>query len=205
MARLPLNKSTLTRRKRELATYREFLPALELKRRQLLHERQKSRAELAALEEREARLRDGIAEDLPMLANRQVKVEGLVRVAEFRVGARNIAGVRVPVCEDIRLETTPYGLMSKPHWVDRVVERWREALRDALEAEIARARLRAIETALARVTQRVNLFDKVLIPRTESEIKRIDIALQDAERAGVIRAKVAKRKSRSIGAEGQAP
>jgi V/A-type H+/Na+-transporting ATPase subunit D len=45
-----------------------------------------------------------------------------------------------------------------------------------------------------KVTQRVNLFEKVLIPRTQAHIRKIQIFLGDAERAGVVTAKLAKAK-----------
>lgn len=195
MAGLPLNKATLTQKKRDLATFRQYLPSLDLKRRQLLLERTKARDTLADVTAREVALRGWIAEHLPMLADLRIKVEGLVWVERLRLGEENIVGVRVPVL--IALETTEprYGLLAKPHWVDRVVERWRLALRLTVELRLCAERLRRVEAALTAVTQRVNLFEKVLIPRTEAEIARIGIALQDSERAGVIRAKVAKRKA----------
>jgi V/A-type H+-transporting ATPase subunit D len=40
----------------------------------------------------------------------------------------------------------------------------------------------------------VNLFEKVLVPRTRNNIRRIRIYLSDSERAAVVRAKIAKRK-----------
>jgi V/A-type H+-transporting ATPase subunit D len=45
-----------------------------------------------------------------------------------------------------------------------------------------------------KVTQRVNLFDKVLIPQAEANIRRILVYLGDAERAAVVGAKIAKGK-----------
>ena len=205
MARLPLNKATLMRKKRELATYRQFLPSLELKRKQLLSARNQAESELAALEESERALTARIGRDLPMLSNRRIRLEGLVRVAGVDLGAGNVAGVRLPTLEAVHLETEPYGLLTRPHWVDRAVAHWREALRLRLAIRVQRERLRLIRAALTTVTQRVNLFDKVLIPRTRSEIARIDIALQEAERAGVIRAKVAKRKTRASAETGTRP
>jgi V/A-type H+-transporting ATPase subunit D len=64
----------------------------------------------------------------------------------------------------------------------------------AIRAQFERHRLDLLQVAVKRVTQRVNLFDKVLIPRTRRNIKRIQIYLSDAERAGVVQAKVAKKK-----------
>ncbi|MEM6429093.1 MAG: V-type ATP synthase subunit D, partial [Deinococcota bacterium] len=48
--------------------------------------------------------------------------------------------------------------------------------------------------AVKRTTQRVNLFDKVLIPNAQETIRRIQIFLADADRAAVVRAKLAKQK-----------
>jgi len=60
--------------------------------------------------------------------------------------------------------------------------------------QVEQERLRRLERAVKRVTQRVNLFDKVLIPRTRENIRRIHIHLADGERSAVVRAKLAKRK-----------
>jgi V/A-type H+-transporting ATPase subunit D len=48
--------------------------------------------------------------------------------------------------------------------------------------------------AVRKITQRVNLFEKVLIPTTEKNILRIRIYLGDAERAAVVRSKIVKTK-----------
>ncbi len=67
-----------------------------------------------------------------------------------------------------------------------------------LELRVARQveqrRLELLDAAVRKVTQRVNLFEKVLIPRSREHIRRIGIALSDAERAAVVRAKIAKGK-----------
>ena len=55
-------------------------------------------------------------------------------------------------------------------------------------------RTRILEQQVRRVTQRVNLFDQILIPRARKNIKRIQIFLGDLERAAVTRAKLAKGK-----------
>ncbi|MEM9656923.1 MAG: V-type ATP synthase subunit D, partial [Planctomycetota bacterium] len=45
-----------------------------------------------------------------------------------------------------------------------------------------------------RITQRVNLFEKVLIPRSQENIKQIQIGLSEQERSAVVRSKIAKKK-----------
>ena len=50
--------------------------------------------------------------------------------------------------------------------------------------------------AVRRITQRVNLFEKILIPNAQKNIQRIRIFLGDAERSAVVRSKLAKAKHR---------
>ncbi len=61
-----------------------------------------------------------------------------------------------------------------------------------VRVDVADKRTEVLEAALRRVTQRVNLFDKVLIPKAEENIRRIVIFLSDQERAAVVRSKIAK-------------
>ncbi len=72
--------------------------------------------------------------------------------------------------------------------------RLRTMLELRVRVQVEQRRLGLLEAAVRRVTQRVNLFDKVLIPRTRDNIKRIKVYLADNERAGVVRAKLAKKR-----------
>jgi len=63
-----------------------------------------------------------------------------------------------------------------------------------IRAQVEERRLALLEQAVKTITQRVNLFDKVLIPRARQNIKRIQIYLSDLQTAAVVRSKIAKRK-----------
>jgi V/A-type H+/Na+-transporting ATPase subunit D len=65
MARLSLSKSTLTQLTRQLKTYQNFLPSLDLKRRQLLAEQEKARRELRELTDRQETLRPMVEKQIP--------------------------------------------------------------------------------------------------------------------------------------------
>jgi V/A-type H+-transporting ATPase subunit D len=55
------------------------------------------------------------------------------------------------------------------------------------------------------VSQRVNLFEKVLIPNARRDIARIKIFLSDIERAAVVTSKIAKSKhARAAAGDGAA-
>jgi len=194
MARLSLSKSSLSKQSRQLKTYERFLPSLDLKRKQLMAERSKARAHLRDTEESIETLRRRVGEALPMLANHEVELDALVRIREVRLGRENLVGTRLPVLEGVEVEVREYGLLAKPHWVDRVAMELTRMLELQMALRVGRRRLELLEIAVRKVTQRVNLFEKVLIPQTRENIRRIRIALSDAERAAVVRAKIAKGK-----------
>ncbi|MBZ9567058.1 V-type ATP synthase subunit D [Modicisalibacter tunisiensis] len=189
-----LNKSSLSRLERQRTLYRRYLPALEMKQRTLLIQRQQSAERLATLRERAKRQQATVGRELPMLADTDVPLEGLVRVATLRLGRENRVGVSLPTLAELTLERTPYDRLAQPHWIDTLVERLETRLRLEVETRIETRRLARLDEAVRTVTQRVNLFAKVMIPRLEKAIARIELYLADQERAAVVRAKLAKRK-----------
>lgn len=201
MAKLALNKSSLARESTQLAEYRRFLPSLELKRLQITAERAKAKETLARLEQHyEQRFAD-LAAALPMLANKHVPLEGLVRLKGVERSEQNLSGTVLPVLGEIDVEVEPYSLLARPHWVDPYIDGMRELLRLNLKRDVARERIDKLIEAEAVISRRVNLFEKVLIPRAERNIKKIRMALADAERDAVVRAKISKRKTAARSAE----
>ncbi len=65
-----------------------------------------------------------------------------------------------------------------------------------MRAEIAGKRLSILSYAVKRIAQRMNLFEKILIPTAKQNILKISIYLGDAERASVITSKLAKQKQK---------
>lgn len=204
MARVALNKASLQREQRKLGTYRRFLPSLDLKRRQLIAEREKARRVYGELEDSLDQLRRQVGEQVPMLANREVELDRLVTVTGVELAEQNMVGTRLPVLRDVHLAVRPYGLLTRPHWVDRLVDLLKRGLELKVRLQVQARRVRLLEEAVRKITQRVNLFDKVLIPRTQENIRSIKLFLADAERAGVVRAKIAKgKRAREAAAEGR--
>ncbi len=110
------------------------------------------------------------------------------------LGTQNVAGVRLPIVVSVEIHRAQYSKLVRPHWVDAVTDRLAEAIRLRIEVEIARKRMAVLEDAVIKVTQRVNLFEKVLMPQAIENIKRINVFLGDAERSAVVGAKIAKKK-----------
>jgi V/A-type H+-transporting ATPase subunit D len=160
-------------------------------------EHNKARRALAELEQRLAKFTPQVAETLPMLANERIDLKGLARITDVTLAQENVMGTWLPKIAEVQIEVHDYAMLGKPHWVDRLVVFLRQILRLKAEIEIAKRREALLAQAVRIITQRVNLFDKVLIPRTQANIQKIRIYLSDAERAAVVTAKIAKQKHAS--------
>lgn len=194
MARLSLNKTALHREQARLQQLQRLLPSLDLKRRQLITERLRARKTLRASETELDALMVGVRERLPMVGDGTLKIERLARVTDVHLSERNLLGVHLPILEEVDIELADYPALTTPHWLDGYQKTLKDILTLTVRLQVERERLRRLERAVKRVTQRVNLFDKVMIPRTRENIRRIHIHLADGERSAVVRAKIAKRK-----------
>ena len=194
MPQLALNKTSLTRETRQLDTYQRFLPSLDLKRRQLIAERNKARRQVAATGAEIKGLEASAGESIPMAADRRLDLDGLVKVASVEVSEENLVGLRLPVLVDVQLQRVAYSLLARPHWVDALASLLETLLQLRIRLSLEQQRLAVLEAAVKKITQRVNLFDKVLIPKAQDNIRRIRIKLSDTEKAAIVNAKIAKRK-----------
>ncbi len=194
MTRLLLTKASLTKQKKQLKIFEEVLPSLDLKRRQLSAERSKARKMLAETRNKLKDLEPEIARELPMLSNQLVDLTDIAKVTEVELREENVMGARLPKVKQVQIQVRDYALLGKPFWVDRLVELLKVALENQIGVQVAQRRVELLQRAERIATQRFNLFDKVLIPQTKANIKKIQIYLADAERAGVVNSKIAKRK-----------
>lgn len=194
MARLLLTKASLTKQKSLLKTYGAILPSLDLKRRQLSAELESARKSLRENKATSDELLSGIGRTIPMLANQRIEVEHLVKVRKVDITDENLLGIIVPKVNSVEFDIQPYGLLTKPFWVDGLVEILRSALMAEIQIQVATRRMELLGEAVKKVTQRYNLFDQILIPSTRRNIRSISIYLSDAERAAVVNSKLAKNK-----------
>ena len=192
MAKLALNKSQLKKENDQLKLFKKVLPSLELKRMQLTSVLSKAQAQLLKDKTEVEQLIDTVAEQLPMLANRQFILAYLVKLKSVQVNEENVVGVRLPSLGSIDFDMSDYSMLAKPHWVDVFVDRLKEMITKRMVLKISEERVAKLEQAVRRITQRVNLFEKILIPTAKKNIQRIRIFLGDAERSAIVRSKIAK-------------
>ena len=196
MARkIKLTRPELKRQRDALERFERYLPMLKLKQQQLQLTVREVRQELSrlrsAVEQAEGRFaRYGtILRDLS-----GVNVRQLAKVEQVRTSTKNVAGVRVPLFEDASFPAADYSLFATPPWVDKALADLREISRECAEMDVVQQRHDLLVRELNRIIQRVNLFEKVKIPETRDNIRRIRIHLGDEMTASVCRAKIAKEK-----------
>lgn len=195
--RLSLNKNALKQQRDHLSMFRRFLPSLDLKRQKLLAAHKEAQAELANLEQEIAEYQQTLENMLPSLGSSTInpeKLNNLVRVRDVVWDEENVVGARIPVIREIKVERVQYSMLTLPFWVDKLVDGLEQIARLRIQLQVNQARVAILGAAARKITQRVNLFEKVLIPQAESNIRMIGIVLSDQERASVVRSKLAKRK-----------
>ena len=195
MAEKPkFNKTALKGQRDALAKYQKFLPILLLKKMQLqLVIRQLE----PVLEAKRRELEETLTSVRPwvrLLSEPSVEIEDYLQIEQVRTKKDNIAGVEVPEFDEVVYKDVLYSLFATPPWLDKAVAVLRRlvALREELRVLLTKERL--LKEELRTTTQRVNLFEKKLIPELRENIRKIKIFLGDEETAAVGRAKLAKGK-----------
>ena len=194
MAKIKLTKNELKVQKDALKMYRRYLPTLTLKKQQLQSE---IRAiEIKAKETRQAReaLEQGFTDWIAVFSEKDAFPQGIVTVSNIRKGTGNIAGVAIPTFEGADFARGDYDLYATPLWVDLAANHIERAILLDLEAEVFDEQVRLLEAELRSTSQRVNLFEKVKIPETLANIKKISIYMADQQVSAVVRSKISKRK-----------
>jgi V/A-type H+/Na+-transporting ATPase subunit D len=194
MAAIALSKSSLQQQRNRLHLFQRFLPSLELKRQQLTAEYRKAQQVLAEAERGADHASHSLTALLPILGSSSMKLTGLVRLRRIDVAEEDVLGLRLPTLRGAEFEVANYSLLATPFWIEALVACLKEVITYRIRLQVYRQRVTRMHAAVRRVTQRVNLFEKVLIPNAKQSIARIEIFLSDVERAAVVTSKIAKAK-----------
>ncbi len=195
MAIVKLTKNELRSQQTRLALFERYLPTLQLKKAMLQFEVQQAVAEIAMLKELFERARETVERFAPLLLDKAaVDPVYYAEIVHVKKRYENVTGVEIPIFEEILFNKDDYRLLDTPLWLDKAVEFLREFVVAREKINIAEEKKRALEKELREVSIRVNLFEKILIPRAEANIKKIKIFLSDQQLGAVAQAKVAKQK-----------
>jgi len=194
LAKIKLTKNELKVQKDALKMYRRYLPTLTLKKQQLQSEIRTIEAKAKAVRKEREDLEFGFREWIAVFSEMEAFPKGIITVSNIRKGKGNIAGVDIPTFEGADFTRGDYDLYETPLWVDIAADHMEKAMSLDLEAEVLDEQVRLLEIELLATSQRVNLFEKVKIPETEENIKKISIYMADQQVSAVVRSKISKRK-----------
>ena len=194
MAKIKLTKNELKVQKDALKMYQRYLPTLTLKKQQLQSEIRGIEAKAKAVRLQKDELEKEFEQWIDVFSEEEVFPEGIITVANIRKGTGNIAGVTIPTYEGADFSRGDYDLYETPLWVDLAANHMEKAMELDLEAEVLEEQVRLLQKELLTTSQRVNLFEKVKIPETRENIKKISIYMADQQVSAVVRSKISKKK-----------
>ncbi|MBO5180813.1 MAG: V-type ATP synthase subunit D [Paraprevotella sp.] len=178
MIKFQYNKTSLQQIEKQLKLRQRTLPIIKSKETALRLEVKKCKADAVLLEKE---LESQMLGYESMYALWGEFDPSLVALKDVELGVKKIAGVRVPVLKNIRLEVRPFGLFSSPKWYFDGISLLKGLAKTAVEREFVLAKLGLLEHARKKTTQKVNLFEKVQIPGYQEAVRKIKRFMEDEE------------------------
>ena len=172
------NKTSLQQIEKQLKVRLRTLPIIKSKETALRLEVNRSKEEAEALDRK---LESQIAGYEAMYALWGEFDPSLVELKDVELSSKKIAGVRVPMLDNIRLDVKPFGLFSSPKWFFDGINLLQGLAKTAVEREFVMAKLALLEHARKKTTQKVNLFEKVQIPGFQEAVRKIKRFMEDEE------------------------
>jgi V/A-type H+-transporting ATPase subunit D len=173
----------------------KYLPTLQLKKAMLQLEVNQAQAEIEALVLDFTAAQEKVGQYSSLFTDRNAPdLFSAVKIQKIEKSYENVAGVDIPIFEKVIFEPAAYTLFDTPIWFESAIAGVKELLTVRERIKVGEEKKRSLEKELREVSIRVNLFEKILIPRAQENIKKIKIFLSDQQLAAVSQAKVAKKK-----------
>ena len=172
------NKTSLQMLEKQLKVRVRTLPIIKNKESALRMEVKRCKEEAVGLEEK---LEQEIQAYEAMFALWNEFDSSLVKVKDVHLGVKKIAGVRVPILENVDFEVRPFSLFASPKWYADGIHLLQILAQTAIEREFMLAKLNLLEHARKKTTQKVNLFEKVQIPGYQDALRKIKRFMEDEE------------------------
>ena len=172
------NKTSLQQIEKQLKVRQRTLPIIKSKETALRLEVKKCKAEAVLLEKELERRIQGYESMYALWGEFDAS---LVALKDVELDVKKIAGVRVPVLNNIRLEVRPFGIFSSPKWYFDGINLLQGLAKTAVEREFVLAKLGLLEHTRKKTTQKVNLFEKVQIPGFQEAVRKIKRFMEDEE------------------------
>jgi len=192
------NKTSLNDLDKQLKVRQRALPTLQNKESALRAEVKRARDQAKELEQKlEQKMRD-----FDYMVSLWGEFEhDLISVEDVKLNVIKIAGVRIPVLQDIIFKVKDYSLFARPFWYPTGVEILKELASVGIESVFYSEKMRLLDRARKKTTQKVNLYEKVQIPGYETAIMKIKRFMEDEENLAKSSMKIVKNRQQNMEVE----
>jgi V/A-type H+/Na+-transporting ATPase subunit D len=185
------NKTEIQRLNKQLAIREKALPTLKSKETALRLEVKKIALEIEKISE-------SLNNKLQVLDDTMhlwVEMPDILVLKKTGIKLKNIAGVKIPVLENIEFDQQQISYINQPAWVPAGLQHLKELIRLRIEIKIKERQFEILNYARKKTTQKVNLYEKVQIPEFSSAVLKIKRFLEDAENLSKSSQKIVKQRN----------
>jgi len=192
------NKTSLNDLNKQLKIRQRALPTLKNKESAL-------RAEVKRAKDKAKELEDILSQkmrDFDYMVSLWGEFEhDLISVDDVKLSIIKIAGVRIPVLEEVIFKVKDYSLFARPFWYPAGVQILKDLASIGIESVFYSEKMRLLDHARKKTTQKVNLYEKVQIPGYENAIRKIKRFMEDEENLAKSAMKIVKTRQQNMEVE----
>ena len=121
--------------------------------------------------------------------------EDLIKLKDATYSTKTIAGVKIPVLDNLEFELKEFSIFQKPNWFLDGFNILKELTEFSIIRDVNWKAMEILEFARKKTTQKVNLYEKVQIPQFNEAIGKIKRFLEDEENLSKSAQKILKRRN----------
>lgn len=118
----------------------------------------------------------------------------LITLEDLVLSSSKIAGVNIPVLDEVIFSEKPFSLFSKPFWFNEGMQILKDLASIGIESELFYQKMQLLDFARKKTTQKVNLYEKVQIPGYQEAIRKIKRYMEDEENLSKASQKIVKKR-----------
>lgn len=187
------NRVALSGMKKKLGSLKKYLPVFEKQRAALNRMLQDEELIYQKLILDRQQLIDSIEPWVALFNDVEVDVSEFIRLKAVKIAKENIFGTTVPAFESVEFDEFHIDYQFYPFWIEEGIQAVKDVVETDTRLQVSKERTEAIRRGYEQANQKVNLFDKKLIPETEEAIREIKTALDAQGVAAIVIAKSAKK------------
>lgn len=127
--------------------------------------------------------------------------DNLITVDRVKVTTKKIAGVKIPILEDVNFRIEDFSLFNNPQWFPEGISILEELGEIVIKREFFKRKMELLNHARRSTTQKVNLYEKVQIPGYEEAIRKIKRFLEDEENLSKSSQKIVKKRQQQMASD----